>query len=572
MEVKEPGDEIDEDFVPTTCNLGLPTYNNSNTDFDIMINFSGRTKVITCNPQDTINDLVNYLLTQEMIPHDHKLSHNRSFINDRSKLVSTLDSLIPVRISLEIKGGSSNHPGSLNELKDDPDNVPIVRPNNLPPICKIGHSTPSSSSCRANNRVPLKTISQPHPALPYDVECMHSLETNINLNPDWNPIEFLEDEDQNKQRFLDNWSRGITYSISYSPDNVIRLVTQMQDNKIIIRYITPFHIWTVLFIDNVSHWEEPQNTTVQQIHNMRKWWAQSIHMSDQAETKFIIHRLITDNYTTPPTKLSTIIFDANEDGCSLRGSCFPCPHCKTPDSAHSQKWSISSLFGSLSTSCKAQVRPTTRRISETDKSFLFLKPKPPIKSLSSPKPIKGSNPITGFRTHKQPSHTYHQLEEGPHRNNINILQWNMDKRGNQTLREALTLADKQHADIVCLQETENLDWVTSAKLISEYGYNTILHGKVATLTNIKSIDHRIINTWFQDDRTPVPPDTICVTILTPLGEILILNTYIQNGVDHMAINGDPIKRVELHHEMMYNLSTEYHHTIICMDGNETLPK
>ena len=545
-----------------------------------MVMILGRIKVMSCTVNSTISQLCNALTVLKLVPHNLCLTHKGKLLSGHT-CISTIDVLIPLNTHLELKGGmdykhdhdDSGTPQSITHGLPHTYN-PLDLQNNMgDTTCKLGHSTPASSSCKANNRIPMDAQNPtPHrpDTDPYSDELMHNLESNLNLDTDWKPIPFQEDEDQNKQRFIDNWSRGITFSISSSPNNVIRLVSQMQNNRIIIRYITPFHVWPVTFIDNIPHWDEPQNTTDQQQHDMRKWWVQSIHMADQAETKFILYRLVTGTYTTTPTKLSTITYNTDEDGCSLQGTCFPCPRCKSPGNAHTHKWSISSLFGTLNPSCKFQ-RSAPVRLSVTEKNFLLQKPKPLIQNLTlrMNKLHKGSTPIDHSPPHDQLPHALKQPAEGPHRNDINILQWNMDKRGNQTLEEALILADKQRSDIICLQETENLDWVASTELIRKYGFNTILHGKVATLTNINTIDHRIINTWSQDDNIPVPPDTICVSVLTPLGETLIINSYVQNGVDQMPKNSNSMAMVELHHDMMFNLATEYHHTIICMDGNET---
>ena len=164
----------------------------------------------------------------------------------------------------------------------------------------------------------------------------------------------------------------------------------------------------------------------------------------------------------------------------------------------------------------------------------------------------------------------------PHPNSLTVLQYNMDKRGHRTLGHLLSLAEETHADVVCLQETENVAWSTHS--LSSLGWNLYRHRKVAIL--LRRTTSERLSVTKSDTGQPCHHiwrsqnyDTMSVSLATPEGNLMIGCAYIPPGVDTMpeVSTHQPVTRpsVSLIHQELLTQSLLHSHSILCMDRNET---
>jgi exonuclease III len=148
----------------------------------------------------------------------------------------------------------------------------------------------------------------------------------------------------------------------------------------------------------------------------------------------------------------------------------------------------------------------------------------------------------------------------------------MDKRGRRALGSVLSMAEEHGADVVCLQEIENVSWPTYA--LSAMGWNFYRNGKVGILARRATTERlcgttvgegnnmRHIHVWKSEKH-----HSMSISIQTPDGGMMIACAYIPSGVDKMtAIQR---KTVSALHAEIHAWSLLHAHSIICMDANET---
>ena len=323
-------------------------------------------------------------------------------------------------------------------------------------------------------------------------------------------------------------------------------------------------------------WEDQVPTVDTQLRPLSTWLStqKGTHTTDQAETKFnIFHLLNKSNNLAPPLKAGQITLEENDNTHRYTGTT-NCTLCSN-NSNHTLRWSASSIFGNFTAICNHGAKRHSP-LTPWQKNFLF------NFSINGPDHTlpKAARPQTGtpdgdekltpddLRDTPLPKTGRRKASPAPIiSDKLRILQWNTDKRCNSTIHEIISLAKEHEADVICLQEVENMHWINSLAFLSEQGYNLYSHKKVAILTNSHTLENRIINNWDDPDH-----DTMFISIDTPSdGTILLVNAYIHDGVDKMKTSSPSLLNVENHHSGILRniLETKATHNIIVMDGNET---
>ena len=161
-----------------------------------------------------------------------------------------------------------------------------------------------------------------------------------------------------------------------------------------------------------------------------------------------------------------------------------CICCKASDCKGGIKITASRFARTITMRCKAGATPHLHRMSKHEFHYLFGGPRPGTQTESvwlrpghDEKCELDLDTATNVpRPEKQCAG---EANDSPHPNSLTVVQLNLDKRGRKALGHVLSLVEETKADIVGLQEIENVAWPTDT--LSRAGWNFYRHKKVGLL-------------------------------------------------------------------------------------------
>jgi exonuclease III len=152
-----------------------------------------------------------------------------------------------------------------------------------------------------------------------------------------------------------------------------------------------------------------------------------------------------------------------------------------------------------------------------------------------------------------------------------VLSVNLDTTGKTSFVPSLLYAEERNADVFLLQEVENIP-LNRAGILAR-GWTPHRHKQCMILLRTKTAG-RYLRTSDDNGNSITPVwksstfNSMAVSINTPMGPLLITNSYLPSAVDNLSKNAARNLVVEQHLEIAER-SKMYKHSILCMDGNET---
>jgi hypothetical protein len=161
---------------------------------------------------------------------------------------------------------------------------------------------------------------------------------------------------------------------------------------------------------------------------------------------------------------------------------------------------------------------------------------------------------------------------------LTTAQLNFDRTGKHSLPPLLAFADTHNVDALLLQDTANCNW--SYLGLQDLGW-IYLHHKTCAILLRTATAGRLMGDGAHYDGTNHQAvwrsqhyDSMGVTLTTPEGTLLLATAYIPTGTDNLPVAPDAPERraVEGQHTELHHISQHHDHSIISLDGNETITK
>ena len=480
-----------------------------------------------------------------------------------------------INVCLSIRGGAEDHE--------------IPEPNSTPTPPKGKKGRPPSQRWMEDSKL-LMDDDEHEPILDTIREACNAMENDLNLSDiEWTTAE----EESVIEELLEMWQGDNVTDVVVAPNRgVIRIIQTHLDiaHGAVIRYITPYHVWGI----TLSHegdrptWISPDPTPIYSLPAIADLLECPSHKMKHVEytlaLRYIISSIGGENNALIKPAQNYPIWDANEELAAYHGKATNhkgnCLACKT--SNHTFKYSISKLTKCAKISCESNTSGHTTRLESDMIDFFFGRPRRKERldsqwqnhqATEQKNEQGGTSPVSPNR----PANIEQRSEPPQTPVNVdgfNTIHYNTDKQSNNVLEDILTLAAKESADAICLQETENMRW--SLTRLSKRGWNLYRHHKVAILLNTHTAEkmsrttnpaekEKLEHIWRSDKY-----NSISVTLDTPEGPLMIATTYTPPGVDAMTENSPEKQEVYLAHQELNNRALDHKFAIITMDGNETI--
>ena len=420
-------------------------------------------------------------------------------------------------------------------------------------------------------------------------EMCQTMENDLKLSDiDWEPI---EDESVTKE-LHEMWKEEHMVDAAAAPDRGVIRITHMHPDiahGVVIRYITPYHVWgiTMTHEGDQPTWISPDPTpihTLPSISDLLENPSRKMeHMEYTLALRYIISDMGKDGNALIRHNLSHPIWDANDELAAYFGQASNsngnCIACNTAD--HAFKYSISKLTKCAKIRCESNPTGHTTRLEANMVDFFFGRPHRKINPHtqwqhhdSQNEENKRDDPPAGPVNPNGSDHRHSEQTENPTRTDgFNVIHYNTDKQSNTVIEDILTLAEKESADAICLQETENMKW--SSNQLSKRGWNLYRHHKVTIILNASTAEKmsrttgpkgkKLEHVWRSEDH-----NSMAITLDTPDGPLMIATTYVPPGVDTMAEKSPEKQKVHLAHQELNSRAIDHKYAIITMDGNETV--
>ena len=380
--------------------------------------------------------------------------------------------------------------------------------------------------------------------------------------------------------------------------NALRVITIGKDRST-IKYITPWQVWYLTRANPLEHWNWarqapfPENEKHGNIQT--NLWGINVQLINSMELALTIHDVLRegDHRAGSIHQDKPRWIDRHKQGDrilagSMRRKGGRCPVCG--QKKHWADWFWSNAHGkSLVVKCPGKgarnngqskiikasreqlscVYPPQTNLDSQESSHTESKHKSQEITETQQEKTTVRNPTSTPKKPPQPPSRDTNLTniEGNHRvDDLVVLQFNTDGRS-KTITSIVDYAKKHKVDVVCLQEMGEKNCRLTDDWFIDKGYTVHYHGQVAMLLALQTANKML------DMATPVWRSKsenfmgINLNLGSGKGNLQILNGYLPTNQDRRRKDDDKAQGMHL---QLAAQALETEHTIICMDGNETI--